>query len=117
MQNYTDLKIYHKAHKLTLDIYKETNEFPKEEIFTLTNQMRRAAISVTSNIVEGRGRLGDKEFSHFLNISLGSLFELEYQVTLASDLGYIQQQTHKSLLEESTELRKMIFGLISRIKS
>ena len=94
-----------------MDIYKSTNEFPKEEMLGLTSQMRRSSVSVPSNIAEGSGRNSDKEFKHFLDISLGSLFELETQLFISHELAFLSDNDFKNLSEKVQEEQKMISGL------
>ena len=94
--------------QLVLDVYSLTSEFPKEEIYGLTSQIRRSAVSIPSNIAEGAARGSRKEFSQFLYVALGSLAELETQLLIAQDLGYIQELDHDTL----SEIRRMINGLI-----
>jgi four helix bundle protein len=88
-QTYRDLVVWQKAMELVTEIYKATERFPKEEIYGLTSQLRRAAISVPSNIAEGQGRLTKKEFHHFLGYARGSLLEMETQLLIAQNLGYL----------------------------
>jgi four helix bundle protein len=100
MQNFTQLKVWQKAHSFTVNLYKISSEFPLEEKFPkgyrfaygLTNQIRRAAISIESNIAEGCGRDGDKEFNRFLSIAKGSCYEVQCQIYIARDLNYISHQ-------------------------
>ncbi len=87
MQNYKDLKVWEKGHLFTLKVYDVTKLFPKEEIYSLTNQIRRAASSIPANIAEGCGKNSQNEFAHFLNIALGSANEAEYFLILSKDLG------------------------------
>ncbi len=89
MQNYKDLKVWDKAHRFTLKVYEVTKSFPKEELYSLTNQLRRAASSIPANIAEGCGKNSNAEFAHFLNISLGSANESEYFLILSKDLLYL----------------------------
>ena len=91
MQNYKDLKVWEKAHHFTLSVYKITKAFPKEEIYSLTNQLRRSASSIPANIAEGCGKKSQAEFAHFLNISLGSANESEYFLILSRDLNYLSE--------------------------
>ena len=109
------MKVWKDAMALTKDIYIATSKFPSAEIYSLTNQIRRSAISVPSNIAEGAGRYSDKEFLRFLYIARGSLTELETQLLLASDLGYLKSD--RGLLGRLEEIRKMISGLIKHLKS
>ena len=97
MRDFRQLKVWEKAHRLTLRVYRDTKDFPPEERFGLTNQLRRAAISVPSNISEGCGRAGDRELAHFMNISAGSASEVEYQLLLARDLEYLNTEQHRQL--------------------
>src|SRR5688572_13115301 len=91
IKSFTDLVAWQKAHNLTLEIYKITKDFPKEEIFGLTNQLRRAAVSITSNISEGFSRKSSKEKSQFFYLSLGSLTETQSQLLIARDLNYMSK--------------------------
>lgn len=90
MANYKKLIAWQKAHELAITVYKLTNSFPKEELFGLTSQLRRAVLSIPVNIVEGYNRKSKKEFIHFLDIALGSLAETEYLIEFAIELGYIE---------------------------
>jgi len=110
------LKVWHKAMNLVSDVYRITNEFPKDEVYGLSPQMRRAAVSVPSNLAEGAGRKGSKEFKQFLNIAQGSLSELDTQIELARMLGYISQQEYEELIMKITEISKMLYGLSNSIK-
>jgi four helix bundle protein len=98
-------------------IYRSTGSFPKNEIFGLTGQMRRAAVSVPSNIAEGHGRLTDGSMRVFLAPARGSLFELETQIELASGLGYMKSETGKELLENRSEIGRMLNGLLAVLES
>ena len=89
MQNYKDLKVWEKAHLFTLNVYEATKLFPKDELYSLTNQIRRAASSIPANIAEGCGKNTNAEFAHFLNIALGSANEAEYFLILSKDLNYL----------------------------
>ena len=110
MQNFKNLKIWKKSIELNKEIYQITKHFPKDELFSLTNQIRRCSISIASNIAEGRGRKTDKDFSKFLYNSLGSLNELECQLFIAKDLNYIQNiQSQEERIEH---LRRMILNFI-----
>ncbi|HET9743897.1 MAG TPA: four helix bundle protein [Terriglobales bacterium] len=116
MSNFHDLKVWQKAHELTLAVYRATSKFPREEIYGLVAQMRRCAVSVGSNIAEGRGRDGDVEFARFLAIALGSLTELEYQLLLSRDLGYIGDSEHEKLNVSVAEVNRMLLGLQVSVK-
>lgn len=116
IKSYRDLLIWQKGIEIVTDIYSITNEFPREEIYALTAQMRRAAISIPSNIAEGYGRNSQKEMAKFLNYSLGSLFEVNTQIEIALNLKFIQKEHHEKLLKKSFELEKMINSLVSKIR-
>ena len=109
--DYKELDIWMKARELVKSVYILTNSFPKDEQFSLTSQVRRCAVSVPSNVAEGCGRQSNKETIHFLHISRGSLFELETQLILANDLGYIQSDID-TILEEVERVKKLLNGFI-----
>ena len=117
MRDFHKLVIWEKSHQLTLDIYKLTQQFPKEELFGLTSQIRRAISSVPTNIAEGCGRETTKDFAHFLQISIGSACEIEYQLLLAHDLNYITDEDYNRLNDEIVSVRKMIHKYQSGLKS
>ena len=116
MHNFKELKFWQKAIDFCLDIYKLTGQFPNEEKFGLTSQLRRAGVSVPSNIAEGSGRNGDKEFLHFLSIATGSSYEIEIQLIIAHKLGYIKEEEIKVATLKLSEILKMIFAFSKRIK-
>jgi four helix bundle protein len=109
MRNYKDLKIWVRSVKLASLIYKLTSRFPSEEKFGIISQLRRASISISSNIAEGSARSSEKDFSRFINIAYGSLCEVETQLVIAHDLKFIPTPEHESILLELNELQKMIF--------
>ncbi len=109
MQNYRNLKIWSLSMELTKNIYEVTQNYPTEEKYGLTSQIRRSAVSIPSNIAAGAGRNGNKEFNNFLGVAMGSLFELDTQVELSYDLQFIQVENYKDILDKITQLRKMIF--------
>jgi four helix bundle protein len=115
ISKYTDLQVWQKARILVKDIYELTKLFPRYEQFGLADQMRRAAISIPSNIAEGFGRNSSKEFRQFLNIARGSCAELQTQVTLAKDLVYIDDKTFESNDAAIVEIYKMLNALIKRM--
>jgi four helix bundle protein len=117
MRDYRRLAVWEKSHKLTLDIYAATGSFPREEVYGLTTQLRRAASSVPTNIAEGCGRSGDAELRRFLFIAMGSANEMEYQLFLAKDLGYLSQMNYQPMIEKLDEVKRMLSGLINRIQS
>ena len=104
------------SYQLTLKIFDATKTFPKEEMFGLTSQLRRAAYSIPANIAEGSGRGTDKEFAHFLQIALGSSNELEFHLSLNHDLHYLETNTHNELETAILEIQRMIAGLIQHLK-
>ncbi len=116
MKDFKSLKIWQKGIKLVVNIYKVSKEFPQEELYGLTSQMRRSAISIPSNIAEGSGRNSDKDFHRFLDISLGSSFELETQIIIARELEFLSNDDFKNLSEIIQEEQKMITGLQKSLK-
>jgi four helix bundle protein len=116
MHNYQELKIWQEGRKLVKSIYLMTATFPKEEIYGLTSQIRRAAISIPSNIAEGTGRNSDKEFQRFLDYAMGSLFELETQIILSHDLNYITLEEFEKVHLEVKSLIRMIVKFKSILK-
>lgn len=114
---YIELEIWKESRKLTNTVYETTKGFPKEELFALTNQIRRCAISIPSNIAEGCGRQTSKETIHFLHISRGSLYELETQFYLALDQQYINENEFKIILEQIQTCKKLINGFINYYKN
>lgn len=110
-QSHKDLPVWQKSMDLVCEIYSITSYFPKDESFCLTNQIRRAAISIPSNIAEGHGRSTSKEFSYFLNVSRGSLAEIDTQAEIAYRLNYINEQKLNDLKAKITGVDKMLFSL------
>jgi four helix bundle protein len=116
IKSFKDLNIWREAHQLTLEIYKITKEFPKEKVYGLISQLRRAAISIPSNIAEGMGRNSTKELLNFIYNARGSLSEVIYYLILAKDLGYIKDRDFKNLYERYSGLAKGINVLISKLR-
>jgi four helix bundle protein len=116
MGDYKKLAVWGKSYQLTLKIYDVTRNFPREEAFGLTSQLRRAAYSIPANIAEGSGRGTDKELAHFLQIALGSANELEFHLSLTHDLHYLETTVHKELETAVLEIQRMIAGLIQHLK-
>lgn len=116
MQDYRSLKVWEKAHQLVLNVYKATASFPREELFGLVSQLRRAAVSIPTNIAEGSGRGSKADFSRFLQISFGSASELEYEFMLSKDLGYISENSFQEIVPLIEEVKKMLGGLLKSIK-
>lgn len=117
MGDYKQLAVWQKAHQLVLEVYQVTMSFPQEELYSLTSQIRRAALSIPSNIAEGSGRGYDKEFIRFLQIAIGSTNEVEYQVLLAHDLGFLDTAVHQQLNGQVIEVRRMLIGLIKSLST
>lgn len=111
---HSDLEVWKKAIDFVTEIYKITKEFPKEEIYGLTSQIRRAAVSIPSNIAEGSGRKSDKEFIQFLYIALGSVAETETQLIIASKINYLENA--ENIIKETETIRRMLLGLIKHLK-
>ena len=116
-QSFRDLVVWQKAMTLVTEVYRATASFPKDELFALTSQLRRAAVSVPSNIAEGQGRLSKREFHYFLGLARGSLMEVETQVQIASNLGYLKAETVSDLLSMSAEVGRVLNGLMTSVKS
>lgn len=117
IKSFTDLNAWKEGHKLVLIIYEITKEFPREEIFGLTSQIRRAAVSITSNIAEGFSRNSYKEKSQFYSMALDSLTELQNQLLIARDVKYITQEQFKNMADETVTISKIINGLIKMSKT
>jgi four helix bundle protein len=114
--SYKDLRVWRQSVDLALVIYRQTQTFPKNELYGLTSQLRRAAVSVPSNIAEGKGRSSDKELVLFLHHSRGSLLEVETQLLIAQELGYIEATKAKHLLDQVENLAKALNALINSLK-
>ena len=117
IQSFTDLNAWKEGHRLVLAVYKHTQEFPKEEKFALIDQLRRSAISITSNLAEGFSRFGKSEKKQFYRIALGSLTELQNQLLIARDLGYISKKDFNNLANMTVAVSKMINGLIKSLNT
>ncbi len=116
MQRFTDLKVWQRSHALVLAIYGATVSFPSDERFGITSQLRRAAVSVPSNIAEGSKRQGRLDYARFLNIAEGSLSETQYLLMLARDLGYLPQDVAATLLGEADEVARMLHTLRVKVE-
>lgn len=116
MKDFKQLLVWEKAHILTKDIYCITVSFPKEEIFGLTSQLKRAAVSIPTNIAEGCGRGSDADFKRFMQISFASASEVEYLILLSFELTYIDEDIFKKINEQIIEVKKMLAGLINKLK-
>ena|ERR1035437_2877571 len=110
--SYKDLNVYQKSYKLLLDVYEKTKELPKDEMYGITSQVRRAAMSISLNIAEGYGKhTSESEFKRYLSIAIGSANEVEVLIDLMKDLKYLTQEEHEQYIERYIEVRKMLFGL------
>lgn len=116
MGDFRKLAVWQKSYQLTLKVYQATGSFPKEELFGVTSQMRRAAASIPANIAEGSGRGSDAELCRFCQIALGSANELEFFTMLSRDLGYLEAQPYNSLNESILEVQRMLASLIQKLK-
>jgi len=114
---FRSIKVWQKAHKVTLALYKKTRSFPKEERYGLTSQLRRSAASVCANIAEGCGRRSKGDFARFLEIALGSASELEYHLLLAADLGFVDGPAHTRLEQAVIEVKRMLVGFVRKLRS
>ena len=116
MGSYRDLRVWQQAMKLALLVYKATEAFPKSEVYGLSSQMRRAAVSIACNIAEGKGRNTDRDFRNFLFHARGSLLELEIQMTLAQELRFLKEEQGMELLKKTAALGSGLTGLINSLK-
>ena len=117
VKGFRDLKVWEKAHRLTLQVYKATASFPKEEMYGLTSQIRRAAASIPANIAEGCGRSSNAELGRFLQIAMGSASELEYHLLLARDLLLVVEEDYGQLNLEVTEVKRMLASFIQKLNA
>ena len=116
MKDFRTLQVWEKAHHLTLSSYRTTNLFPKSELYGLTSQIRRCAVSIAANIAEGCGKRGNGEFQRFLNIAAGSASELEYHFLLARDLGYLNETDYPPLNASVVEVKRMLASLARKVE-
>src|SRR6185295_16379242 len=117
MRNFRDIKVWEKSHALTLAVYRESRTLPKEEVYSLTSQMRRAAASIATNIAEGSGRGSHADFARFTQMAIGSASELEYLLLLARDLRYIDLTAHQRLEQQTVEVRRMLIAFQRKLQS
>lgn len=117
MKDFRELKVWKKAHDLTLNIYRATEGLPREELYGLTSQLRRASASIPANIAEGYGRSGDTELARFLQIAMGSASELEYHLLLAHDLNFLPTPDYDRLATQTVEVKRMLTSLIKKLKT
>jgi four helix bundle protein len=116
MKDFRNLTVWRKSHGLTLGVYRATNPFSREEIYGLTSQLRKCAASIGANIAEGCGRGTDPNFGRFLSVAMGSASELEYHLLLAYDLGYLNQDEYEAQSSETTQVKRMLASLITRLR-
>src|SRR5215470_3047310 len=117
MKDFRELKVWQKAHELTLAVYKMTASFPREELYGLTSQLRRASSSIPANLAEGCGRNGDGEFARFCSIAMGSASELEYHLLLANDLKLINGENYEDANRRTLEVKRMLAALLKKLRA
>jgi four helix bundle protein len=117
MKDFKKLKVWEKAHRLTLDVYQASATFPREELYGLTSQIRRSCLSIPTNIAEGCGRSSDTDFARFLQISMGSSSEVEYLLLLGRDLDLLVHEEYEELNSVVVEIKRMLTSLIKTLKS
>jgi four helix bundle protein len=117
MRDFREIKVWGKAHTLTLEIYRATSTFPREETYGLTTQLRRSSASIPTNIAEGFGRRGNAELARFLQIGMGSACEVEYQILLARDLAFLNSIIYEHLQELVVEIKRMLGALLTKVRS
>ena len=117
VKDFRELKVWQKAHELTLAVYRVTATFPREELYGLTSQIRRACSSIAANLAEGCGRNGDAEFARYCSIAMGSASELEYHLLLARDLKLIKPNDYEELAPRATELKRMLTALMQKLNA
>jgi len=117
VQDFRNLKVWEKAHILTLAIYKSSKTFPRDEMYGLTSQMRRASVSISANIAEGSCRKGDADFARVLQIAVGSASELEYHLLLAHDLELLNSSDYERLSHEAVEVKRMLASLMQKLRA
>ena len=116
MRDFREIKVWAKAHLLTIEVYRVTTTFPREEIYGITSQLRRASASIGANIAEGFGRGGDKELARFLQIGMGSASEVEYHILLARDLNLINKKIYDDLEDRLVEVKRMLTSLLLKVR-
>ena len=116
MRDFRELKVWEKGHRLTLAVYEATSEFPREELYGITTQLRRCSASIPANIAEGCGRKGEAELGRFMLISMGSASELEYHLLLARDLDYLDSQQYQDLSQRTQQIKRMLSTFIIKLR-
>lgn len=117
MRDFRKYNVWEQSHKLTLDIYSLTKNFPSEEKYGLTSQIRRACSSIPTNIAEGCGKISEKDFARYLGISFGSASELEYLILLSKDLNFIDNEKYQLIHQEIVAIKKQLYHLINKINA
>jgi four helix bundle protein len=117
MQNFRDLKVWQRSHLLALNIYRQTKSFPAHEQYGVTSQLRRAAVSVPTNIAEGSKRRQNRDYARFLNIAEASLAETEYLIILSRDLGYLPEDSAAALSQDVDEISRMLHSLYQKVEA
>ena len=117
IRNFRDLEVWKLGKEIVLDVYRVTKQFPREERYGLMSQMRQAAVSIPSNVAEGFSRIHNKEYRQFLYVALGSCAELDTQVEIAHDLGYLGQAEYRPLVEQLDHETRMLRNLIKKLSS
>jgi four helix bundle protein len=117
MRDFRQIKVWVKAHSLTLEIYRITAQFPREELYGLTSQLRRSSASIPANIAEGFGRGGNAELARFLQIGMGSAYEVEYHALLAKDLGFLKPDSYDQLETKIVEVKRMLAALLLKVRA
>jgi four helix bundle protein len=116
MKSFRDIHVWQKAYALALKIYKATDSFPSHEIYGLTSQLRRAAVSIPCNIAEGCAKSTDADFARYLDIAIGSASEVECQLLLAHDLDYLNDSNHDELIDLTIEVKRMLASFIKTLR-
>jgi four helix bundle protein len=117
MKNFRDLKVWKKSHELAIDIYSESKLFPKEELFGITSQLRRAGLSIPTNIAEGCGRGSDSDFARFIQIAFGSASEVEYLIFFCKELKFIQDNNYTKLNDDIVGIKKSLMALLKKLRA
>lgn len=116
MRNYRELQVWTKAHALTLRLYQLSRAFPREEMYGVTSQLRRASVSIGANLAEGCGRRSSSELARFVRIAMGSASELDYHLLLSRDLGFLKAEDFRQVSRDLTEVRKMMTSFLSSVE-
>ena len=117
MRNYRDLQVWSKAHSLTLDLYRISRGFPREELYGITGQLRRASASIGANLAEGCGRRTSGELARFVRLAMGSASELDYHLLLCRDLGFMENNNFERTTKHLTEVRKMLTSFLGSVEA